>query len=88
MKRKKSLSKKQQNSYITIIKVKKSREKNYKKILGIAKTNYKRSKITISENQKELSITITAEDATALRASANMIMRDLQIIENTDKVIT
>jgi tRNA threonylcarbamoyladenosine modification (KEOPS) complex Pcc1 subunit len=55
---------------------------NYSKILG-KNLGHSRSAIKITESKSALTIEITAKDATALRASANSILRDLQVIEAT-----
>lgn len=55
---------------------------NYARMLG-KNAKHDRSAVKIKEGSKELVIEITAKDATALRASANSILRDLQVIEAT-----
>lgn len=60
----------------------KAEKLNYSKILGKS-IKHNRSAITVKETKEKLTITIKAKDATALRASANSILRDLQIIEST-----
>lgn len=54
----------------------------YTRIFGKNK-GHGRSTVKIKENGKRLIIEIAAKDATALRASANSILRDLQVIEAT-----
>jgi len=56
---------------------------NYKSLLN-TETRHERSKITINEKGKNIIVEITASDATALRASANSILRNLQVIESTN----
>jgi tRNA threonylcarbamoyladenosine modification (KEOPS) complex Pcc1 subunit len=65
-----------------ILKLNKEEKLNYKKILG-NNTKHNRSSVEFKESEKELIIKITAKDATALRASTNSILRDLQVIEST-----
>ena len=55
---------------------------NYSTILQKTK-RYERSSFKIHEDGKNLVIEITANDLTALRASANSVMRDLQVIGAT-----
>jgi|GEM_PF-1162974 tRNA threonylcarbamoyladenosine modification (KEOPS) complex Pcc1 subunit len=55
---------------------------NYKRLLN-NQTNHERSNTAIKEQKETLIIEITAKDLTALRASANSILRDLQVIEAT-----
>lgn len=55
---------------------------SYTKILGKFPIQ-KRSTIIIKESKTTLIISIKAKDATALRASTNSILRDLQVIEAT-----
>lgn len=47
---------------------------------------YKRSSITVASTASGASIEIRASDATALRASANSVLRDLQVIEASSKI--
>lgn len=63
------------------IKISKQKGIAYKKIIGVNKS-YKRSKIKISENKNCVYISIDANDITALRASANAVLRELQVIES------
>ncbi|MGD0728513.1 MAG: KEOPS complex subunit Pcc1 [Candidatus Micrarchaeaceae archaeon] len=62
--------------------INKEKALEYSKILSI-KTEHKRSNIKLKEIKGTLFIEISAKDATALRASANSILRDLQVIEAT-----
>ncbi|MDE1870685.1 MAG: CTAG/PCC1 family protein [Candidatus Micrarchaeota archaeon] len=62
--------------------IRKTDEVNYSKILGDNK-RHRRSAISIRENGKMLIIEIKASDLTALRASANSILRNLQVINAT-----
>lgn len=55
---------------------------NYSKILGRS-IKHDRSSITLKETKERLTISIKAKDTTALRASTNSILRDLQVIEST-----
>ncbi|MGI0100671.1 MAG: KEOPS complex subunit Pcc1 [Candidatus Micrarchaeaceae archaeon] len=52
----------------------------YEKILGTG-SKHKRSNVTVAAKNSKLIIEITASDATALRASVNSVLRDLQVIE-------
>ncbi len=58
---------------------------NYTKIIG-KNTTHSRSTIKMQEDKRNLTIEITAKDATALRASTNSILRDLQTIEGVSKI--
>ena len=60
----------------------KDKNLNYSKILNL-KTAHKRSTLRQKEKKSLLTIEIRAKDATALRASANSLFRDLQVIEAT-----
>ncbi|EET89703.1 MAG: hypothetical protein LVQ97_02090 [Candidatus Micrarchaeales archaeon] len=62
------------------IKINKQKGITYKKIIGIGKS-YKRSKIKMSENKNCVYVYIDAKDITALRASANAVLREFQVIE-------
>jgi tRNA threonylcarbamoyladenosine modification (KEOPS) complex Pcc1 subunit len=66
--------------YSANIRIPKRNGLKYTKIIGKIST-YKRSGIEIKEGKKALDISITADDITALRASMNSIMRDLQVVE-------
>jgi tRNA threonylcarbamoyladenosine modification (KEOPS) complex Pcc1 subunit len=53
----------------------------YKKVLALkGSKQHSRSGTEMKESRSEIKITIKARDATALRASMNSIMRDLQVI--------
>jgi tRNA threonylcarbamoyladenosine modification (KEOPS) complex Pcc1 subunit len=67
-------------AYTASITVPKRKEMDYVKVLGIQREQ-KRSGIGITEKKECLEISITAKDITALRASMNSIIRDLQVIE-------
>ena len=59
---------------------------NYKGALGpTGSRRHARSTLDVAESKGRLRITITAKDATALRASINSMLRDLQIIEVAGK---
>lgn len=62
--------------------VKKDPKIRYLKILS-QKRSSERCTISLKEYKTRLIIGISAKDATALRASANSILRDLQVIEST-----
>jgi tRNA threonylcarbamoyladenosine modification (KEOPS) complex Pcc1 subunit len=62
--------------------LKKEQKLNYTRILTKS-LRHKRSNISIKETKDKLIIKIKAEDATALRASINTLIRDLQVIEAT-----
>jgi tRNA threonylcarbamoyladenosine modification (KEOPS) complex Pcc1 subunit len=53
---------------------------SYTKIFGKTR-GYKRSKAAIKETPKTLTITITANDAAALRATLNTTIRDFNTVE-------
>jgi tRNA threonylcarbamoyladenosine modification (KEOPS) complex Pcc1 subunit len=57
----------------------------YKRLIGKI-VMYKRSKVSLREDKNFMYVAITADDVTALRASANSIMRDVQIIEKAAKI--
>ncbi len=63
--------------------LKKEPRLRYTRILS-TKNRQGRSAVTINETKNSIIIKIKAPDATALRASANSILRDLQVIEATD----
>ncbi len=65
-------------SNITITKVVPA---SYTKIIGKPRS-YKRSSISIKEGPSSFAISIKAGDASALRASMNAMMRQIQIIES------
>lgn len=69
---------------LTIV-ISKEENLNYSRILN-RKMRYPRSDLAIKETKDTLKITITAKDATALRASSNSVLRDLQVIEAASKV--
>ncbi len=54
---------------------------NYKKIMGKEKQR-KRSKTEIEETEQNLKVYITATDNSALRASINATLRDINSIES------
>lgn len=56
---------------------------NYSKLFNGPK-RHERSDMKIKSTKGRLVIEVTAKDATALRASANSILRDLQVIEATE----
>ena len=45
-----------------------------------------RSEIKIAKKKEKITFTINAKDATALRASANTIIKTLQVIEKAEKL--
>jgi len=59
---------------------------HYARILG-KNIGHSRSTVKIKEEGSKLIIEITAKDTTALRATTNSILRDLQVIDAT-KIIT
>lgn len=63
----------------TVIIPKKARI-SYKRIMGNIR-EHKRGGLSISETATTLKVIITAKDATAMRASVNSIIRDVQVIE-------
>lgn len=70
----------QKSRFEAIITLAKAQKLEYTKIMGKLRA-YKRSSIAIREGPGSFSITIKAEDATALRASVNAMMRQIQVIE-------
>lgn len=48
---------------------------------------YKRSSISISNAGTAIKVRISADDVTALRASVNAILRDVQVIESVSRAI-
>ena len=67
--------------YTTTIMIPKSLKINYGKALGELR-EHKRSGMKIQETQTTIKITIETNDLTALRASANSIIRDISVIES------
>jgi tRNA threonylcarbamoyladenosine modification (KEOPS) complex Pcc1 subunit len=55
---------------------------NYSRIFK-KQIQHQRSTVTVSQTKRHLVIEIKARDATALRASANSLIRNLQVIEAT-----
>lgn len=53
---------------------------DYKSLLGASRA-YKRSSMSVRESAREITFTIEASDATALRASVNSVLRDIKIVE-------
>lgn len=76
---------KSENLQIRITINKPPKSKSYSKILGKSK-GHGRSRVEIKESKKILDILITAKDTTALRAQANSVLRDLQVIEATQNL--
>lgn len=70
--------------YTSTISVSKLRGLKYSSILGI-KEKYKRSTINTKEDKNSITFLISADDAVALRASMNAIMRNIEIIEKAYK---
>ena len=70
--------------YTAVLKIPKHGGLKYRKIIGKI-SMYSRSRTYVKENKKILEIRITARDVTALRASANSVIRDLQVIEQVAK---
>lgn len=66
--------------YSAKILIKKGSDTSYKRIIGSIK-EHSRSKISIKETAKELQINIETDDITALRASINTVIRDIQVID-------
>jgi tRNA threonylcarbamoyladenosine modification (KEOPS) complex Pcc1 subunit len=80
-------SKKQKINAYAEITINKHPKINYKKVLALPSTRaYARSSTEIKEDKGRLKIVIKAEDITALRASINSIMRDLQVIAAIDRL--
>ena len=77
--------KEQQTSYEAVITLHKSAKINYTKLIGNLRM-YKRSVIEIGETPEAFSVKINAADPTALKASFNSILRDIQVIESVRKV--
>lgn len=74
-------SKKAAKVSITLV-LEKTDRLSYSRTLG-RKIRHDRSNIFLKETAGKLTITIKAKDLTALRASANSILRDMQVIEAT-----
>ena len=55
---------------------------NYIRILG-KNTKHSRSSVKLKEDESTLTIEIVSKDTTSMRASANSILRDLQVIDAT-----
>ncbi|MGC8586262.1 MAG: KEOPS complex subunit Pcc1 [Candidatus Micrarchaeia archaeon] len=63
-----------------VVAVLKTEDRNYKKILGIKRTSrYKRSTMSAKVEGHKFVIEIHARDFTAMRATINSVLRDLQI---------
>lgn len=58
---------------------------DYKRVIGEIRSQG-RSDTKINETKDQLKIVIEAKDATALRASINAVMRDLQVIEGASTI--
>jgi tRNA threonylcarbamoyladenosine modification (KEOPS) complex Pcc1 subunit len=69
-----------EGKYSSTIKITKLPGLDYSEILSM-KDTYKRSKIKIKEATSNINFDILAEDAVALRASINAVMRNIEIIE-------
>ena len=68
----------------SIISIKKIKGLKYKKILNF--NNHKRSSIDIEQIPSAIKFTVRAKDVTALRASINAVLRDIQTINNISMV--
>ncbi|MGC8680289.1 MAG: KEOPS complex subunit Pcc1 [Candidatus Micrarchaeia archaeon] len=84
MKEKDGKNNKNSNTYNALIKVPKS-SIDYNKVLG-KMHEYKRSRINISKKDTFLLFEIEADDITALRASLNMLMRDISVVNDVSKL--
>ncbi|MCL5262488.1 MAG: hypothetical protein M1390_01460 [Candidatus Marsarchaeota archaeon] len=73
------------NRYTARITIAKRLPIKYSKMVGSYKA-YRRSSISTKESTHSISISIAANDVTALRASLNSVMRDIHIIESTGKL--
>ncbi|MGC8699716.1 MAG: KEOPS complex subunit Pcc1 [Candidatus Micrarchaeia archaeon] len=60
--------------------------KNYIKIMDMPK-DYKRSKIRIKEEKGKISIEIDSNDAVAMIASLNSIIKQFRVISSIGKVV-
>ena len=58
---------------------------SYSSIMGKIKS-YKRSTVEIKETAGTFAAKVRAADATALRASVNALMRDIQVIERISRI--
>jgi tRNA threonylcarbamoyladenosine modification (KEOPS) complex Pcc1 subunit len=67
--------------YSAIIRISKMPSLDYAAILDL-KSKYKRSDIKLKEGKQTAEFNISADDAVALRASVNAVMRGVEIIEN------
>ena len=71
--------------FTATISIKKPSGINYTELIGKT-SQYKRSTISMSEKPTALKIRIEAKDATALKASLNAILKDIQVIESVSRV--
>ena len=72
-----------QKNYSAVIKIPKTID--YKKIIGNLH-EYKRSVIEIAEDNNNFIFNINSNDMTALRASLNLLFRELHVIEDVSKI--
>ena len=72
-------------SYEAEIRIEKSSRIDYKKALGEIK-EHNRSGIKITETKSTVNIKIKTNDITALRATMNAVMRDVQTIGAAGKL--
>ncbi len=73
------------SAYHAKIRIPKMPAVRYAAVVGKAKL-YKRSSVSMKEYQGALLVEIRAGDATALRASVNALMRDIQVIESAARI--
>jgi tRNA threonylcarbamoyladenosine modification (KEOPS) complex Pcc1 subunit len=71
--------------YEAEIVVSKAPRVSYSSIMGRIKS-YKRSTVEIKETAGTFAAKVRAADATALRASVNALMRDIQVIEGISRI--
>jgi tRNA threonylcarbamoyladenosine modification (KEOPS) complex Pcc1 subunit len=70
--------------YYAVLKLERIKGLDYKKFFD-KKYSYKRSSIRIKGTSSKIVFEISAEDPTALRASINSLLGDIQVIEAVSK---
>jgi tRNA threonylcarbamoyladenosine modification (KEOPS) complex Pcc1 subunit len=71
--------------YTAKIVLPKMTKSSYRVLLGVQRKQ-KRSSIKIKEGASRVIVEVEADDATALRASLNTLIRDIQVIEAAKQV--
>ncbi len=72
-------------AFTAVISLKKGGRVSYTRLIGRI-SEYKRSSISMRETPSEFTVRIEAKDATALKASLNAILKDIQVIESVRRV--